>query len=217
MQLTNSLGEVVEFNTEQSKYTGGTSKIFEVDDSTLLKIHIRCNNWKSISPLSESNFDLLKSIKHENFINLIERYHRIPATTAKVEAYTYEHIKGEETNLLFLRTDFIIDQFRGMYQLYEIFTSEGIGVSDVYAANSIVLKDRIVIIDPDFFRMFTNKEELIRRNKNLFIDFIKTYFSLCDTIKRDKLFDGLYKTEDPIKMLEKRLSGYKRPYDYFFK
>lgn len=218
MLLTNSLGDYVEFDTHEYQYEGGTSIIYEVDESTMLKVHILLNNEISLSPLNTTVFDLLKTIKHNNFINLIERYHRVPKTSENVEAYTYERIKGDIYNILFMRTDFVMNEFRAIQGLYKIFNEEGVIVSDAHADNSVVLWDRIVIIDPDLFYQYHGKKEiLMARNKCTFVDFMESYFdkTLCDKEKTNELFDGLSKETDPVKSLDLRLKGYKFPYDYF--
>lgn len=218
MILVNSLGEIVEFDTSDWIYRGATSKIYEVDESTLVKIHNLVHNDRSISMLAPSVFDLLKTIKHKNFINLIERYHRVPQTSENVEAYTYEHIKDGIYNPLYLAmTDFMVDQFYNIWQLFEIFSSEGIAVSDTNVKNSVLLKERIVIIDPDFFDFLGDKEGILIRNRIEFVEFMKSFFdpAFCGYSKIEKLFDGMMEENEPLKILAQRLKGYKRPYDYF--
>lgn len=215
IQLVNSSGSIVEFDNSNCIYnTGGTSHIFKVDESTLLKIH-HLSYGKSLSTLKKEVFDLLKTIKHENFIKLIERYNRIPQTSENVEAYTYEHIRGDSYNLLYLRTDFMIDQFNGIQNLFGIFTSEGIIVFDVAPENSIVLADRVVVIDPDFYTIYDDSEARILINNACFCQLMEGYFETCNDRIRKDLFSKISEEKDPVLALEKRLKGCKRPIDYF--
>lgn len=97
MELRSSHDTIIIDEFSKPTYRGGGSRIIRYN-GLLVKVFHVVNN-KSISVLSEDDFDLLKTIKHENFIDLVERYHRVPKTSENVEAYTYHEIEGK--NLFF--------------------------------------------------------------------------------------------------------------------
>lgn len=116
--------------------------------------------------MSTKLFDVLKDIKNPNFIALYDIYScasfleviksRIKMQSFIVDGYTAKYYPDDSVNILYEHKDYILDNFRELELLFDIFTENNILVHDLNRANSILSKDGIVLVDPDFFEIDPN-------------------------------------------------------------
>lgn len=211
MELKSNNDTIILDDNVKPIYRGGSSEIFR-NDGLMVKIFRLVNN-KSSSIISEENFDIIKRVKHRNFIDLVEKYHRVPKTSEMVEAYTYHEIEGETFKFLERDTEFCIEQLRELLSLFDIFSELGIRVCDASEVNTIVLFDRIVLIDPDFYDYIGASSNLKDFNRGQFKYLVLSYFFNYNRLVMPSLMFS-YKDKDPIEYLAKELKLYKTPLDY---
>lgn len=212
MELKSDKGTIIFDDSVNPVYHGGASHIFRSDGVLLKVFHLV--DGKSMSVLSEDNFDLISKIKHDNFIDLIERYHRVPKSSDFVEAYTYHEIVGKTYEFVECDTEFCIDQLNKLLTLVDYFSELGIKISDVSAENTVVLENRIVLIDPDLYVYVGTSKNVTSFNRNQLLFLILSYFySYTGTLVPGIIDDSVDK-ENPIAGIAKKLSPYKRPIDY---
>lgn len=136
--------------------------------------------------LTEKMFDIFKGIDNPHLIELFDIYsdfspielfkNRIGISSFTVDAYTAKYYPDNSLNVLFENKDYILDNFRELEILFEIFSENKICTNDVKRENAIVGKEKIVIIDPDLFYIsdYAKKEILTINKKNL----LKLYESI---------------------------------------
>lgn len=212
MELKSSNDTIMLDEFSRPAYRGGGSHIFRYNGLLVKVFHVVDN--KSISMLSEDDFDLIKRIKHKNFIDLIERYHRVPKTSELVEAYTYHEIEGKTYNFLERDTEFCIEQLRELLSLFDDFSEYGIKLQDVSSVNTLVLSDRIVLIDPDLYKYVKPSTELKSFNRHQFLYLVLSYFFLYNGRIIPDIIEGCIDNNNPVDMIAKKLLPYKTPVDY---
>lgn len=212
MELAGETKRIIIDEICEPKYKGGLSSIYFNNDLLVKVFHVI--DGKSTSILNEKDFDVLKAIKHDNFIDLKERYHLNPQTSENVEAYSYKEVEGENYNLLYRDTEFVIDQFRNILSLFDVFSEYGVKTGDVRASNTLVLSNTIVLIDPDFFHYEGPSNNLRDFNRHQFLYLVLSYFfSLNGGILPD-IITGSLDASNPMDGISKKLKPYKRPIDY---
>lgn len=211
MELKGNNDTIILDDNVKPIYRGGSSEIFR-NEGLMVKVFQLVNN-KSSSVISEENFDIIKKVKHRNFIDLVEKYHRVPKTSDMVEAYTYHEIEGETFNFLERDTEFCIEQLRELLSLFDILSELGIKIHDASEVNTIVLSDRIVLIDPDFYDYIGTSSNLKDFNRGQFKYLVLSYFFNYNRLVMPSLMFS-YKDNDPVEYLAKELKLYKTPLDY---
>lgn len=213
MELKSDKGGIILNDSVNPVYRGGASHIFRYD-GVLVKVFYLVDG-ESVSVLSESDFDLISCVKHENFVDLIDRYHRVPKTSELVEAYTYHEIKGKTYNFVECDTEFCIDQLRKLLGLVDYLSELGIKIVDVSAINTIVLSDRVVLIDPDLYKYVGPSKEVSDFNRNQLLFLILSYFYSYTGTLVPGIIEDCVSADKPIDIIAKRLSPYKTPIDFY--
>lgn len=187
--------------------------------------------------LNEEMFDIFKSINNNHFIELFEIYsnfnffelymNKAGILSFIVDAYTSRYYPDDSVNVLFEQKDYILDNFRELELLFEIFTENMICADDVKRDNTIMSKNSIIIIDPDLFYITeTSKDFLSELNKrkllNLFENIlIKSVINEPDYVKYktfiENKFDSIEVTDktDITYEISKKLKKIKKPIELF--
>ena len=143
-----------------------------------------------------------------------------------VDAYTAKYYDEKEINPLYETVDYLLDNFHELEKLFDLFTSNSIIVDDTKRENTIITKERIILIDPDSFYISTKvKEKIAFNNKtHLLILFKSIWTHSMPNIEnqREALRDFYTKISDiPIDSttnityeLSKKLKYVKKPIDY---
>ncbi len=184
-------------------------------------------------------FEILKDINSPYFIKLIDIYtkknlmkrifYRISKKFFIVDAYSAKYYEKEDINILIEPTDYLLDNFRGLESLFEIFSSYAILTGDLHIDNVLFTSQNMIIIDPDFFELYYGNDLKIKNKRKL--------LSLCRNICKNTLKFRLknyseeviynflneltnFKVDDKTDIsyeLSKRLKGCKRPIDLITK
>lgn len=181
-------------------------------------------------------FDILKDIDNPHFIELIDIYandsllklifNKLWEEDFIVDAYSAKYYENENINVLTQPVDYLLDNIRELEILLGIFSSNAILVDDIHSENVIYTPQKMIIIDPDWFRIYKD-EDLVIRNKRKLLWLCKdicedllslkyTYEKIDNMVKKLTNFEVNEKTEVAYE-LSKKLVGVKRPIDYLVK
>lgn len=183
-------------------------------------------------------FDILKDINNPHFIELIDIYreetllksiiYTIIKENFTVDAYSAKYYENDNINVLKQPIDYFLDNIRELEILFGIFSDNSILTDDLHSKNIIYNSQKMIIVDPDCFRLYQDKDIIIRNKQEI----LRLCESICDTMLRleskytgkeidnmvNKLtgFEVNEKTEVAYE-LSKKLVGVKRPIDYLVK
>ena len=137
---------------------GGCANIWH--DSNIVFKEYFCDTVPVLR-LSGEMFDFLKTINDPHFIELYDIYSKMSLLKLfkykrdsqffTVDAYTAKYYPDNSVNVLTAPVDYILDNFRELDILFDIFTKHQVVTCDIKRENSILSHDGIVIIDPDLF------------------------------------------------------------------
>lgn len=137
--------------------------------------------------LNPEMFDIMKDIDNPNFIKLLEIYsdfdllellkNRMKVLPFITDAHIAKYYVDDAVNVLYTSKDYILDNFRELEILFNIFTDNSIATDDVKRKNAILNSRRIIIIDPDsFYITKSSKEVLTLQNKKKLLHLFR---SIC--------------------------------------
>ena len=224
-------------NTKKMNFLdcGCCAKVLRYDNTVFKEYFF---NTASAFRLSSEMFDILKDINNEHFIKLFEIYsdmsllnlfkYKMKALPFKVDAYTAKYYIDDSINVLNESNDYILDNFRELELLFEVFTNIGIITDDLKRSNAIISTDGIVIIDPDcFYQSSESKEFIAISNKKKLLGLLR---SVCSDSaqKRQHFVKILPKIDDLVNIeitentdvtyeISKKLKYVKKPIDYLTK
>ncbi len=189
--------------------------------------------------LKEKLFDIFKSINNPHFIELYDIYsdfnfigllkNKIGISSFNVDAYTAKYYSDNSLNVLFENKDYILDNFKELETLFEVFSENGICTDDVKRDNAVIGKDGIIIIDPDlFYTMESTKETILKINKNNLLQLYKSILinsSACEDnhanivkfINNELVNINVTSNVDVTYEISKKLRYIKKPIDFFRK
>ena len=165
---------------ERIRPAGVCSEVFHDDKIIFKKYYSHIHPSCKISP---NMFKFLKSISNENFMELYDILCEKKRIKFRTDAYTAKYYCPEKINILEQPTDYILDNFRELDRLFQIFTNERVKVADMKFDNSILTSNKIIIIDPDLFHKsllpkknitLANKLELLALLRSILINTVKT-------------------------------------------
>lgn len=184
-------------------------------------------------------FDIIKDINNPHFIELIDIYrldtflkvifHKISRKEFIVDAYSAKYYEKENINVLKEPKDYLLDNIRELEILLAIFSDNAILVDDLNSKNVLFTSQRMIIIDPDYFKIYKEKDLVIRNNNEL-IALIKyilwgnilqleakyTYEEVYNMKRKVANFKVDEKTEIAYEF-SKKLVGVKKPIEYLLK
>lgn len=189
--------------------------------------------------LTEKMFDIFKNIDNPHLIELFDIYsdfgpielfkNRIGISSFTVDAYTAKYYPDNSLNVLFENKDYILDNFRELEILFEIFSENKICTNDVKRKNAIVGKEKIVIIDPDLFYIsdYTKKEILTINKKNLLklyesilitsVEYDDNYMNITKFIYDELANIDITSDVDVTYEISQKLKSIKKPIEFFRK
>lgn len=122
--------------------------------------------------ISKDVFDILKDIDNPNFIKLYDTYmlttlferilYSLNAICFSIDAYTAKLYQKENINPLYINKEYLLYNLSEIEKLLNLISSLGIKVDDIHTGNTVYTKDRIIIIDPDFFKLSHTSESRIK-------------------------------------------------------
>lgn len=189
--------------------------------------------------LSPKMFDILKDINDKHFIKLVEIYsdmnlseliqYKTNIRKFFVDAYTAEYYSDDSVNVLYEPTDYILDNFSELENLFDIFTDNSIITDDVKRKNARLSHNGIIIIDPDtFYTSSLPKQDIAIANKK---ELLTLFRSICtnsignienhDDILRKIVLDladiDINSKTDITYEVSKKLAYVKKPIEYLIK
>lgn len=196
----------------------GSNAIAYLKDGKTLKKYFK--NIDIQDRLDKDMFEFLKSVDDIHFMKL-KNYKlcklidfEMDRQVDGIKEYTYEYVKKYETKKIIDLEDYLMTNFKELENLAETLASYGVMMYDTASQNSIITKDNIVIIDPDYFVFCTDRERTFRHNKieilNLFIDLISENYHvnynekyLLYTDALNNVTENLYKQMKLLKVKRK--------------
>lgn len=140
----------------------------------------------------------------------------------EVDAYQMGWIREDDTNILEIAKEYILENLYEIFRLGEIFASYGVYMNDVKRENIVINRKGIVLIDPDIYS-YKAREDLGLKVKE-YNDFVIKRMFIEMVLKENKinittdqaidLFEGV-NNKDEMTDISKKLRGYKSLNEYF--
>lgn len=196
---------------------GTQGKVYRLKDNICIKIY-----GKDVIKYNPEIFTLFKELSLPGFCRLYDLlYNNI--NLEKLTAYTMQYYSKEVENILLMPTEYTIHSFNLLYNSIKTLSENKILIRDALPKNTILTKDKIILIDSDdYIKSVQNKERVLQRNiERLLYLFKKLYEEnlnkIINNIEDDELLEYLealfcYNNE-PVKSLQRRMAGAKVPLD----
>lgn len=188
--------------------------------------------------LKASVFDILKDIDNPHFIELIDIYandkllklffNKLSKDDFIVDAYSAKYYEDEKINVLNEPIDYLLDNIRELEILFGVFSDNAILTDDLHGENVIYTSQKMIIIDPDFFRLYNDSDLIIRNKKGLLklLKCICEYMLERESKYTDEKIDNMankltdfkvYRNTDITYEVSRKPKGVKRPIEYLLK
>lgn len=248
MAFYNRSGKKLDLKLYDMQYLGSgvCAKVLHNSDVAFKEYFPSTPEEKRLSP---SDFDVLKGVNNPHFIELYDIYSnfdllellklKIKRQQFSTGAYTAKYYPDDSVNVLLENKDYILDNFRELEKLFEMFAEDNIMVHDLKRDNSILGKNGIVLIDPDLFvvnpdlrdlidpdlyAMFKSRFSMLAENKNNLLFLLDNIFADAslrmglDDESSSAAFDDLFdfkvgQNTDVTHEISKRLQYVKKPID----
>lgn len=208
----------------------GVSSMVYRNDDMAIKLYY---DWAKTTFMSECRFDALSSVKSDNYIELHDLIMKVKAYDPekyirengfKIDGYTARYYVQDETNPMFKPSSYLISNIEGLQELTEQLVKKRIRLRDIDVENTILTKDKIVLIDPDLYEVTSESKKELRMGNTYEIFFLiklimygysgelqdsvmnyftefeeQNAFECLDQVKRE-----LSRVRTPIEMFEKR-------------
>ena len=162
MTYYNSNGEKREYTNLKPFDSGDCGQLFSYDNDKLLKIYFERTHKDN--RIKQYVYEVAKEMNNSHLINISELlYNEKPndLDTQIVQAYTCEYIKKDDVDILTTPTEYLLENIHELDKIFKYFTSKKIVVDDVKPANTILQKDKIVLIDIDCFRKVSYEDYIL--------------------------------------------------------
>lgn len=224
---------------------GNCAKAFRYGDKVFKEYF---SETEDASRLKPEVFDILRDINDDHFIKLFEIYsdmdlvelliymcnknlyqNKSDSNFFQVDSYIAKYYLDNPINVLEDPIDYVLDNFRELDILFDIFTDNGIQTEDMKRENTAMSSNGIVILDPDCFYIskdskstlkVKNKENLLHLLKSICCNSVGYYTNYKELkSKINKKLDDICVVEntDIAYEVQKKLSHVKKPIDYFLK
>lgn len=234
MPYYNKNGEELKLDSMIFLNNGCCADVF-YDKSIIFKRYYA--QTEAVNRIDEGVFELLKDIHNSHLIKLIDMYsdfdldefHQYSRGKIdfRIDGYTARYYKENNINILMENKDYLLDNINELELLFQLLSENYIYTDDLKRENTILGKNEIVIIDPDYF--------------SINMDFSKSFISLWNKIKLLELLRNIMKgfidnkSKDHVRLINdlfdiplnyntslasdvsKKLSYVKRPVELFKK
>ena len=232
MRYIDENGTKVKFDMKEFQFLndGGCARVYH-NNIQIFKRYYKAipNNLK----LRKDVFNILKQIKSANFIKLYNSYYveynykRINFNDEYLDAYTAEYYQKENIIPALINKDYLLENLKKLDDLFGSLSDNKIETHDVSVWNTILTKESIVIIDPDFYELSNDLKNNIKiRNKEILLNLVKDLllkielFKDYNTMKKmERWFDNNFDLNEITERtdlaceLSKKLKYVKRPID----
>ena len=216
------------FSVEDNHGKCGT--IYKFSDDLCIKRYDR-DIYFDYCLLNTSIYDDLKTIKSDNLVDIKMPLYK--DNKSIIDAYLLTYYKEQYDDFLEIPTEYLLYNLEEILKLIKEISEYKIRLDDLKRENIILTKDNIVLIDPDrwYYKFKDSEKEIEKLNINnimaMFskitekslqdnhLDFLIEN-NLYDYVISSKLFPLTSNKDRAMKVLSKRLNGYKRPIDYVY-
>lgn len=198
---------------------GATSNIYRLSKTKILKTYLE--------PVSNTNridknlFEILQNINSEYMVKIYELLKNNPSNEL-IDGYIAKYYKPYSIDILTDDVNYILDNIRYIEILFDCLAGYGIRVDDVKPDNSILQKNKIILIDPDSYEFVNCSLDSIKKmNKKTLHKFICSLFikkMIINRIPVNKIQMLKMEIESDSEVsyqLSKKFKTYKRALDYF--
>ena len=219
------------FNKEDNHGKCGT--IYKYSDDLCIKRYDR-GIYFDHCLLNTSIYDDLKTIKSDNLVDIKMSLYKDKNNKNITDAYLLTYYEEKYEDFLEIPTEYLLYNLEEIFKLIKEISTFKIRLRDLKRENIILTKDNIVLIDPDRWHyeyLTKDKSEIEKLNINNIMSMFNeiTEESLQDNhfdfliennlyyyVISSKLFPLTCSKDRAMKVLTKRLNGYKRPIDYVY-
>ena len=216
------------FSVEDNHGKCGT--IYKFSDDLCIKRYDR-DIYFDYCLLNTSIYDDLKTIKSDNLVDIKMPLYK--DNKSIIDAYLLTYYKEQYDDFLEIPTEYLLYNLEEILKLIKEISEYKMRLDDLKRENIILTKDNIVLIDPDrwYYKFKDSEKEIEKLNinnimamfskitkeslKNNYLDFLIEN-NLYDYVISNKLFPLTSNKDRAMKVLSKRLNGYKRPIDYVY-
>ena len=182
--------------------------------------------------LDTTTYEALRNISNPHLVNIKKLLYKDKISKYKADAYLLSYYKEIYKDFLEVPTEYLLYNIEEIFKLLNKISEYKLRIHDLKRENILLTDTNIVLTDPDRW-YFDNlsKEEIEKLNvnnitglfgemvkeslKNNYLDFLIEN-NLYDYVISNKLFPLTSNKDRAMKVLSKRLNGYKRPIDYVY-
>ena len=200
--------------------SGNCAKVYR-EDNYIKKVYYEYCLEKN--RIDKKVYEIIKKIDSSYMLKIHDLYHDY--FKKHIMGYLADYYKPDTVNILEEDIYYTLDNLHNIKQLFDELASYFIKVDDVKILNAIIQKDKIVLLDPDLYRIVNcSEEDCIKHNDYELINLFKSIYkeSLTTNLSQFKenpyfILDDLFKVDsDNIEdEIAKKLTKYKYPIEYF--
>lgn len=190
MILYNQNKKTVFFDFESSICInhGNTSNIYKIDDYILKKYYVYASD---AFKLDIEILEILNQINSENMIKIYDLLYE-DIDLSELSGYTAKYYEDKKINIFDKDLDYVLDNMNNIEKLFDELSKNIIRVKDLKYKNTILMDDKIILIDPDAYKKVNYSESSLRKiNKKRLLSLFKNIY-LCCLSKKDgckKIYD----------------------------
>lgn len=211
---------------------GKCGTVYKYNDDLCIKIYNRGIDFDHCL-LNTDIYEDLKKIKSDNLVDIKMALYKDKENKSITDAYLLTYYEEKYDDFLEIYTDYLLYNLEEIFKLIKEISIFKIRLHDLKRENLILTKDNIVLIDPDrwYYNFLSSIEAVEKLNINNIMGMFSeiTEKSLQDNhldfliennlyvyVISSKLFPLTSNKDRAMKVLSKRLNGYKRPIDYVY-
>lgn len=127
---------------------GNTANIYKIEENIFKKYYTYTSDKYR---LDKETFDILNYIKSKNMTEIYELLYA-DENLEEVGGYISKYYERNLINILNQDIDYILDNMNDIEKLFDELSKHMIRVDDVKYKNTILTKDKIILIDPDSYK-----------------------------------------------------------------
>ena len=228
MEFYDKDGNIVHYEGEKLPRKSSRSDFYKIDENTWLKVFkfIPKNNIWDIDA-----FMTLMEINHDNFYNVYDLLYYYGTGNDEglndgnyVKAYPMSSYKQDVHNILSMPTEYFLDNLSDLYELTKIISQKSIRMYDLHDGNIILNKDKMVIVDADYYHRYEppfvfnyNKKDLFAALRSIMLQALKYDYGFGDSrhrLARVRVIDNIFDYSNNPTTIRSMIRSYKRPIDY---
>ena len=203
---------------------GEYGNVYRYNENQCIKIY-NDKEFKIKFFLTTYLYNYLKEISSANLVSIDELLFKDNKYMFQADAYIMEYYEAIYQNILLVPSDYLIENLEKLLILSKGLSKKHIIIDDLKKDNTIFTEDKIVLIDIEHYILDRNisQREISKINNStisclfnqITLNELKKYYnSQIGTIYANKLFPVTSRSDTQVKVLSKRLSGYKTTLDY---